>query len=261
MRRETEIHHFVPVEAAAPAVGRFFGKGNASQFAILCATVMVGAILLQGCSRKQTAAAPPDGKALFAKKCAGCHNENNDMRAPVPEDLHQMSKASIFTAMESGRMRWEAKFLSKAQKNAIADFLGVPDQTTAESMIGFCPRDTDPPPNPPGWSGWGVDAANTRYQPARAAALDRDQVKNLKLKWAFGFPGAAATFGQPTSYDGRLYVGSEDGTVYALDSATGCLWWRYKASATVKTAVSVGNKGTLAFFGDTNGFVYAVKVE
>ena len=172
-----------------------------------------------------------------------------------------MSKAAIFSAMDSGRMRWEAKFLSKAQKNAIADFLGDPNQTTAEAMTGFCPRDTDPPPNPPGWAGWGVDAANTRYQPALAAALNRDQVRNLKLKWAFGFPGAAATFGQPTSYDGRLYVGSEDGTVYALDSATGCVWWRYKASATVKTAVSVGNKGTLAFFGDTNGFVYAVRVE
>jgi polyvinyl alcohol dehydrogenase (cytochrome) len=80
------------------------------------------------------------------------------------------------------------------------------------------------------------------------------------LKWSFGFPGAAATFGQPTSFAGKLFVGSEDGTVYALDSATGCLWWSFKASATVKTAVSIAHQGRTALFGDTNGYVYALKV-
>lgn len=34
----------------------------------------------------------------------------------------------------------------------------------------------------------------------------------------------------------------------------------FKASATVKTAISIGNKGQTALFGDTNGFVYALKV-
>ncbi|MGC1371685.1 MAG: PQQ-binding-like beta-propeller repeat protein [Candidatus Sulfotelmatobacter sp.] len=219
---------------------------------------MISAVCFQGCSRKQ--AAPPDGAALFAKRCAGCHNSTNDMRAPAPQDLHDMSKQAIFAALDTGRMRWEAKFLSKAQKSAIANFLGSPEVSTAEEMTGFCAHDTDPPPNPPRWAGWGVDPQNRRFQPASAAGLTRDEVKNLKLRWAFGFPGAAATFGQPTSYAGRLFVGSEDGTVYALDSATGCVWWRFKASATVKTAISVGNNGSTAFFGDTNGFVYALKV-
>ena len=170
-----------------------------------------------------------------------------------------MSRGAIYAALDTGRMRWEAKFLSKAQKTAIADFLGTADVTTADQMTGFCTRDTDPSPNPPEWAGWGVGPQNNRFQPASAAQLTRDDVRNLKLKWAFGFPGAAATFGQPTSYSGRVFVGSEDGTVYALDSATGCVWWRFKASATVKTAISVGNRGTTAFFGDTNGYVYALK--
>lgn len=214
---------------------------------------------MQGCARKQSKSAP-DGTALFAKRCAGCHQPNNDMRAPTPDELHGMSKSAIFAALDSGRMRWEAKFLSKAEKNAIADSLADPDVATAEQMTGFCPRDTDPPTNPPGWSGWGSGPENIRFQPRAMAGLNRDQVKGLKLKWAFGFPGAAATFGQPTSYAGRVFVGSEDGNVYALDSATGCLWWRFKASTTVKTAISVGKNGDLAFFGDTNGFVYALKV-
>ena len=217
------------------------------------------AIALQGCSRKQVPAAP-DGAALFAQKCASCHKANNDMRAPEPEALRQMSRATILAALDSGRMRWQGKFLSKAKKTAIAEYLGQPDAAAPAVMAGMCARDLDPPPNPPGWAGWGSDAGNSRFQPAVAAGLDREQVKNLKFKWAFGFPGAAATFSQPTSYAGKLFVGSEDGTVYALDSATGCLWWSFKASATVKTAISVGEKGSTVFFGDTNGFVYALKV-
>jgi len=182
------------------------------------------------------------------------------MRAPEPEALRQMSKSAILAALDSGKMKWEGKFLSKAKKSALADYLGTPDVESRLVTTGFCARDLDPPANPPGWAGWGGDAENSRYQPGKAAGMDREQVKSLKFKWAFGFPGAAATFGQPTSFAGRLFVGSENGTVYTLDSATGCLWWSFKASDTVKTAISIGNKGTTAFFGDTNGIVYALRV-
>ena len=189
-------------------------------------------ILLDGCSHRQPLPAP-DGAALFTKKCASCHRPDNDMRAPEPEALHQMMASSILAALESGRMKWEAKSLSKEQKTAIADYLGAPNVSTAANITRVCARDLDPPPNPPVWPGWGGDPQNSRFQPTLAAGLTRGQIQNLKLKWSFGLPGAAATFGQPTSFAGKLFVGSEDGTVYALDSATGCLWWSFKASATV----------------------------
>src|SRR5579862_8007486 len=214
-----------------------------------------------GCSRKKNPPAQIDAAAVFNKKCAGCHRNDNEMRAPEPAALREMSRASILAALNSGRMKWQGRFLSKPEKAAIADYLGRPDVSTMASTAAFCARDLDPPANPPVWSGWGADPRNTRFQTTSSAGLDRERVKNLKLKWAFGFPGAAATFGQPTSYAGRLFVGSEDGTVYSLDSATGCLWWMFKAPATVKTAISIGNRGTAAFFGDTNGNVYALKVE
>jgi polyvinyl alcohol dehydrogenase (cytochrome) len=226
---------------------------------VFSAILLTASCVTIGCLRKQ--APPPDGATLFAKNCASCHQADNDMRAPVPEALHQMSKSAILIALKSGRMRWEAKFLSEAKKNAIADYLAAPTTTSTISASAFCARDLDPPPNPPVWSGWGADVRNRRFQSATAAGISRDDVGKLKLKWAFGFPGVAATYGQPTIFKGRLFVGSEDGTVYALDSATGCVWWTYKASTTVKTAISIGNKGTTAFFGDTNGIVYALKQE
>nr|AUN36702.1 PQQ-dependent polyvinyl-alcohol dehydrogenase [uncultured bacterium] len=218
----------------------------------------VGIITFTACSQKQVP--PIDRAALFEKKCANCHHDGNDMRAPEPEALRQMSRSSILAALDNGAMKWQAKFLSKTQKTALAEYLGKPDVHLPVEAANFCARDLDPPADPPRWSGWGVSPQNTRFQPAAIAGLDRDRVKDLKLKWAFGFPGAAATFGQPTSFAGRLFVGSESGTVYSLDSATGCTWWTFRASTTVKTAVSVGNHGRTAFFGDTNGYVYAVNV-
>ncbi len=180
------------------------------------------------------------------------------MRAPEPEALREMSHSAIRSALETGRMKWEARNLSKAEKTAIAEYLGKSDVAMSAKLTGVCPRDLDPPAHPPIWAGWGVDLRNTRFQPA--AGLGREQIKTLKLKWAFGFPGAAASYGQPTSFAGMVFVGSEDGTVYALDAATGCSWWTFRASATVKTAISVGNNGHTAFFGDTNGYVYGVSV-
>jgi len=42
----------------------------------------------------------------------------------------------------------------------------------------------------PMWNGWGNDpTTNSRFQTAKAAGLTAAQVPQLKLKWAFGFPG------------------------------------------------------------------------
>ena len=221
----------------------------------------IGALIVlpvfTGCSRK-SAPPPVNAGAVFAQKCATCHFEGNELRAPEPDALRNMSRAAILTALKSGRMRWEGKRLSDREKEAVAELIGKSDVAVAANEVGMCRRDLDPPANSPLWSGWGVTPANARFQAADSAGLDRDHVKGLKLKWAFGFPGAAATYGQPTAFGGKLFVGSEDGTVYALDAATGCTWWTFRASTTVKTAISIGNDGQRAFFGDTNGIVYAV---
>lgn len=256
MRERFRSGWFAPFSGLRIQCPRVSGEWVPHRSLLLCLGL---ALCLAACSKKQVPA-PPDGAALFTKKCSNCHASNHGMRAPAPEALRQMSSSSILAALETGRMKWQAKFLSKAQKISIADYLGVSNLSTAAPMISYCRPDLDPPSTAPVWAGWGDGLENSRFQPTRAAGLNRAQVKDLKLKWAFGFPGAAATYGQPTSFAGKLFVGSEDGTVYALDSASGCRWCSFKASATVKTAISVGEEGSVAFFGDTNGFVYAVKV-
>ena len=82
----------------------------------------------------------------------------------------------------------------------------------------------------PAWNGWGVDYRNSRFQPGAAAGLTPGQVSRLQLKWAFGFPGATALYGQ-TVHDGRLYVTSNAGYVYSLDAETGCVHWGFRADS------------------------------
>ncbi len=114
------------------------------------------------------------------------------------------------------------------------------------------------------WNGWGNGTSNSRYQDS-AAQMDAAQAARLKLKWAFGFPGAKSVYGQPTVAGGRVFVGVDTGYVYSIDAATGCLYWSYKAAAAVRTAISVGpgtdGKGPLAYFGDQKGAAYALNAQ
>ena len=92
----------------------------------------------------------------------------------------------------------------------------------------------------PLWNGWGNGVSNARFQSAKEAGLSADQVPNLKLKWAFGFPGAEEVYGQPTVAGGRVFLGVDTGAVYSIDAESGCVFWSYQADAGVRTAISIG---------------------
>jgi polyvinyl alcohol dehydrogenase (cytochrome) len=227
----------------------------APRAAAVILTVLSIGLSGSGCHQRQGARAP-DGAQVFRTRCAACHAAGSQTRAPLLESLRDMSEKSILTALQSGEMKLQGSKLSRAERVAVANYLGNP-RTSAMSK-GFCRENVDPPADSPSWNGWGAEPGNTRFQHAAIARLGRNDVPNLKLKWAFGFPGASATYGQPTVFAGRLYTGSEDGTLYSLDAVTGCIYWTYQASDTVKTAISVSSDGRLAFFGDTDGNVYAL---
>jgi outer membrane protein assembly factor BamB len=77
-----------------------------------------------------------------------------------------------------------------------------------------------------------------------------------RTKWSRKLPSRAES--SPLVDRGRLYFGSEDGTVYALDTADGAVRWTYKAGGAVKGAVALDGDGRL-IFGDYNGQVTAIR--
>ena len=92
-----------------------------------------------------------------------------------------------------GPMSTQAQGLSEVEKRGIAEVLGgrppgIGEAGDAKSMSNRCSSDpplTDPSAGP-AWNGWGVDAANTRFQSEKVAGITAAQVPSLKLKWAFG---------------------------------------------------------------------------
>jgi len=92
--------------------------------------------------------------------------------------------------------------------------------------------------------------------------MTAENVGTLSLKWAFGFPDATSAWSQPTVASGRVFVGSQNGTVYALDAKSGCISWTFTAKSGVRTALAFGPReganNYAVYFGDTGANVYAL---
>jgi polyvinyl alcohol dehydrogenase (cytochrome) len=205
----------------------------------------------------------PNGEMLFQGRCSGCHSGAPEARAPAPDVLRQRSPAAILDVLANGSMRVQGATLSGPERRAIAEYLGgaaiAGDSTGAAT--GRC--DTQAPFKfiaHPAWNGWGATLANTRNQSAADVQLGAAQVSQLELKWAFGFPDATSAWAQPTVIGAWLFVGSQNGTVYALDAKSGCIHWYFSADGGVRTAIVVGPRagGGAVYFGDTGAKVYSL---
>jgi polyvinyl alcohol dehydrogenase (cytochrome) len=198
-----------------------------------------------------------EGTRVFIEHCQKCHDQNSDAHAPLAEALATKPWEQILKALETGSMRAQGAQLSPEDRRAVARYLGKAGPAVLPSMTGRCAAGTEPTPGNASWNGWSTDNENTRFQPAAAAGLTAEQVPSLKLKWAFAFPDTVTAYGQPTVVDGRVYNGSNDGTIYALDARSGCLYWMYQAKAMVRDAVVIG-PGPRAYFGDLESNFYAL---
>jgi polyvinyl alcohol dehydrogenase (cytochrome) len=211
------------------------------------------------------------GPVLYRERCASCHDAGPNQvssRAPLRASLAALSREAIVAALApGGAMAPMATGLTAIERGAVAAFLSKTATAAVDPAAGRCTTPARPLAEAatlPQWNGWGNDPTNSRFQSAAAAGLTAASVPKLTLKWAFGVPGVTAMSGQPTVFGGRVIVGSEAGTVYALDAATGCVRWQFKADAGVRSAVVVGRLGGdgaaryAAYFGDLRATVYAV---
>jgi polyvinyl alcohol dehydrogenase (cytochrome) len=207
-----------------------------------------------------------DAMAVFQEKCAICHGAPGVTRAPSPSALRAMTPEAVYAALASGSMKEMAKALTDGQRAELAE--AVTEQRLGTAAIADAKAMTNPCPDGGGVragieveNGYGVDLSNSRYISASAAGLSRERVGKLKLKWAFGFPGASQMIGQPTIAGGRLFAGSQAGYVYGLNAATGCVSWSFRASGGVRTAPvyrASSDGGAAIWFGDLKGNAYAV---
>jgi polyvinyl alcohol dehydrogenase (cytochrome) len=204
------------------------------------------------------------GEQIYKKHCASCHEAGGETRVPPLAALRQRTAGALMKALESGAMRQQGALLSRAERRAVTSWLGKTEAAAVASdqLTNRCPASQWLPDSSgaAAWTGWGAGLANWRFQTSSKAGLTAADVPRLKVKWAFGIPDATIMRSQPAVFAGRIFLGSQDGTVYSLDSATGCLHWATAAATQIRTGIVVAMAGSraLVFFGDASGRVYAL---
>ena len=200
---------------------------------------------------------------VFAKNCASCHQSEAGARSRIPQVdvLRTLSSATIQKTIDSGIMKTQAAPLSADERMKVAAYLGITAtrEKRAEEIPNPCPASA-------GWKGtaafasWGGNLANSRFQTAEAAGIRAEDVPKMKLAWAFAFPDTSALRSQPAVYRGRVFAGAQDGSVYALDAATGCVHWATSVESQVRSGMTVAEVGgnPILFFGDSSGYLYAL---
>ncbi|MCH7890162.1 MAG: PQQ-dependent dehydrogenase, methanol/ethanol family [Gemmatimonadetes bacterium] len=79
--------------------------------------------------------------------------------------------------------------------------------------------------DPTQWLLYGGNYANYRHSPIQR--LTPEAVPNLKLAWSFPTGTDRQFEVSPVVYDGIMYISSSYNRLFALDAATGELFWRY----------------------------------
>ena len=204
----------------------------------------------------------------FDEICAACHSESPAPRAMPRSAMTHLPPERILKALTSGVMSFFALPLTADERGSLAAHISaVPwaetDGSANQESLARCEHRRELKSDDwarPHWSGWGVDLANTGFQPAEHAGLLESDLEKLELKWAFGFAGAATVGSKAAVVGGRVFVGSPEHRIYSLDADSGCAHWRYDTEGGVRGApvvVELRDAPTV-FATDRAGWVFAL---
>ena len=205
-----------------------------------------------------------DGATLFKANCSSCHDAGI-ARVPQTAALKAMFRSTIRQTLESGPMKMQGAALSSDQRDAVINYLGLPDNTAAViPPTAFCKvRKPLGKSNQAEWQGWGADASNTRFASTATAGLNAADVPRLKLKWAFGLGKGGTVRSQAVAGGGSLFVADLTGQIYSLDASTGCIEWTFDAGKPIQSSLLFAATGPVqkqssVYFGDASANVYSV---
>ena len=203
----------------------------------------------------------------YQQHCAQCH-EGGVPKAPHSVTFQMIGTQAVLKSMIDGVMVLQAEPMTRDEIRQLAEFLGgsSTDGASARPLV-MCEANVATPDleRSPRSSDWGITPQNTRFNTADIAGLESSDVPKLRLKWAFAYPHATRARSQPVIAGNTVFMGSQDGTIYALDVESGCVRWTFEADAEVRSAITIeaakpgGNgHGPYAYFGDFIGHVYAL---
>ena len=107
-----------------------------------------------------------------------------------------------------------------------------------------------PPPLPPIWAKYRGDSKNTGLSPYPGPTTSN-------IKWMYTSPSGSGIYSSPAiGSDGTIYIGSDDGGLYAINT-DGTLKWRFSAGSQIRSSPAIGSDGTI-YVGSEDQFLYAI---
>ena len=149
------------------------------------------------------------------------------------------------------------------------DFGGM---TRFVASSSFRATDAPAPPSCPAlvdWPMYGFDLGRTRFNP-QEGLINRTTVQGLGVRWFFSTgTGTAAVSASPTVAGGVVYIGSWNGTMYALDAFSGAPIWSFNIADPnpgarngfpgIQSSAAVA--GGKVYFGAADANVYALDAQ
>jgi polyvinyl alcohol dehydrogenase (cytochrome) len=119
------------------------------------------------------------------------------------------------------------------------------------------------------WPTYGFDLTRNRFNP-QEGLINATTVSRLKVRWFFSTgSGTAAVSASPSVVDGVVYVGSWNGTMYALDAFSGQPLWTFNINDPhpedrngfpgIQSSAAVANG--VVYFGGADANVYALDAQ
>lgn len=100
-------------------------------------------------------------------------------------------------------------------------------------------------------------ATPPKSPPSPVASLGATKLGTTKAAWTYHTGGPVSS--SPSISSGMVFIGSNDGYLYALDATTGAERWRFSAGAPVTSSPHVGNR--MVYFGTNAGAVCALNAD
>jgi outer membrane protein assembly factor BamB len=104
-----------------------------------------------------------------------------------------------------------------------------------------------------GSTAWPMFRGNPELTGVSGASLPA----RLNLAWSFKTQGPIKS--SPAIRDGKVFIGSNDGHLYAFDLKSGTNLWRFKTEGAVESSPLVLDNGI--YVGSTDGALYAISVD
>ncbi len=224
---------------------------NRNFLAMLC-------LLLAPAVAARAAETPAAPESLYAQHCASCHADPAT-RSPALSTLQQMPLSRILSALEFGKMQVQAAALSPAERLALGQWLAAAEDARRDAWIAqqAC---TQPPAALvlDGTQNWGFGAHNARFL-RTGVGIDGANIGQLQLAWSLALPQVTDMRSQPVAAGDTLFLGTQTGSLLALDQASGCVHWAFKATGGIRSALALAaTPEPTLFFADDLGSVYAV---